>query len=147
MKGRHLYHVSIVTFIKTSKRTHGRNDLSLHAVLVLEAGSKVADTTPLISGDIWNLADVIEHVATGKQENGNKADSCPSVAVLDDGEDIRPSDKRSGDASRKNHGGHNPLDPVDRSLHRRVRAVRKMAGDPGVHLFGGLRSEMISRRP
>ena len=106
----------------TRKLTHRSNDLSLKTELVLEATSEVADTTLAVGLNIGDLADVVEHVATGEEEDGDQADGCPEVAALEDGEDIGSSDGESGDRAEDGYGGSDDLDVVDRTGEGRSRA-------------------------
>jgi hypothetical protein len=50
-----------------SKPTNCSNDLGLQTKLVLEASSKVADATLSISGHVWDLSDMVEHVSACKE--------------------------------------------------------------------------------
>ena len=122
----------------SGRLTHSGDDLSLHAELILEAASKIADASSPILGNVGHLADVIEHVPAGEEQDGDQADGGPDVAVLDDGEKERPSDEASsGDAGDKSQSA-DPPQPVDRALDRRVRSVGHMAREPVMELLGSL---------
>ena len=71
--------------------THSSNDLSFEAILVREPASKIAHTASSITSNIRNLSDVVEHVSTCEEKDGNQADSCPEVSILDNGQEIRAS--------------------------------------------------------
>jgi hypothetical protein len=43
--------------------TYASNNLSLHSILVLEASCKVAHAASTITSNIWNLANMIEHMS------------------------------------------------------------------------------------
>jgi hypothetical protein len=122
------------------KPTHSRHDLSLHSVLVLEAGSKVRDPSTTIARHIGDATDAVKHVAAGEQQDRDKADGGPDIAVLDDGEHIWPSNNGSSDGAGQHHSGEDPLDPVDRALDGRVRAVGEVTAEPGMDLLGALRA-------
>jgi Fic family protein len=62
--------------------TYGSNYLSFQSILVREASRKVANTSTTISGDVWDLADMVIHVATGEEKDKDQADSSPHVSVL-----------------------------------------------------------------
>ena len=70
--------------------THGSDDLSLKSVLVLEAVGEIAHTSFAITGNVWDLSDVVEHMSASKKQDGDQADGRPKIAVLQDWEKIRP---------------------------------------------------------
>lgn len=116
--------------------THCSNNLSLKTELVLETTGKVGDSALAVACDVGDLADVVEHVATGEEEDGDQADGGPEVAALDDGENVRSSNGAGGDCSKNGHGGGDDLDVVDGTNDRRSRTC-DMASEPGVNGFGG----------
>lgn len=65
--------------------TQRGHDLGLQAKLLLETGRNVANSTSSIASDIRNLADVVEHVSAGKEQDGDEADGGPEVSALKDG--------------------------------------------------------------
>jgi hypothetical protein len=79
--------------------THGSNNLSLETKLVLETTGKVRDSALAVACNVRNLADVVEHVATGEEEDGDQADGGPEVAALEDGQDVGGCDGEGGDGS------------------------------------------------
>jgi hypothetical protein len=118
-----------------SKLTHGSNNLSLETELVLETASKVRDTTLAVACNVRDLADVVEHVATGEEKDSDQTEGGPEVAALEDGEDVGGSDGESGDGSEDGYGGGDDLDVVDWTGEGRSRA-RDMASEPGVDGLG-----------
>jgi hypothetical protein len=42
---------------------------------------------------------MIEHVSTGEKKNGNQANRSPNIAILDDWQEIWPSNTQEGDRS------------------------------------------------
>ena len=60
----------------------GSNNLALKTILVAEATSEIAHTTFAITNNIRRLTNVIEHVARREEQDGNKGDSSPEIAVL-----------------------------------------------------------------
>lgn len=115
--------------------THGSNNLGLETELVLETTGEVGDSALAVACDVRDLADVVEHVATGEEKDGDQADCGPEVAALDDGEDIRGSDSASSDRSKDGYSSGNDLDVVDGTNDRRSRTC-DMAGEPGMDGFG-----------
>lgn len=63
--------------------TDNRNNLRLKSVLVAEATGNVRDTSSSVVGNVWNPSYVVEHVAAGKEHDGNQGDGRPYVARLD----------------------------------------------------------------
>lgn len=122
----------------TSVLTEGRDNLRLQAELVLEAACKIRDAASPISSDVWHLADVVVHVTAGEEQNGNKAASCPDVAALDDGENVRPGNKCKCSATEQDHDSRHQAYPVHRPLDRRMRSVWKVSRNPAVDLLSGL---------
>ena len=123
--------VTVERWIK-SKLTHCGNDLSLKTELVLEATSEVADTTLAVGLNIGDLADVVEHVSAGEEQDKNQADGGPQVAVLDDGKDVGRSDCEEGEDTNDSGCDSDDLDIVDRTLDRWVRRVGKVTAQPRV---------------
>lgn len=123
MQGWRLITVSIhLTTRKRAKLTHGSNNLSLETELVLETTGKVGDSALAVACNVGDLADVVEHVATGEEEDSDQADGGPEVAALEDGEDIGGSDGEGGDRSENGYGGGDDLDVVDGTRDGRGRA-------------------------
>lgn len=74
--------------------THSRNNLSLKAILVGKSSSKIADTTSAVTGNIWYFSDMVEHVSGSEEKNGNQADSCPNIAVLENRHKVWPGNTK-----------------------------------------------------
>ncbi len=70
------------------KLTHSCHDLRLHPKLVGKASSEISNPTFTIARNVGNLSNVVEHVATREQENGNKTDASPEITILNHREDI-----------------------------------------------------------
>ena len=132
--------MSVITRIPRthSKLTHSSNNLGLHAVLVLEAGSKVSDAATAVTGDIGDLPDVVEHVTADEEKDGDETSSSPDVAVLDDGQDVGPCDERGRQSTDDEGQRRSPAEVVDGALHGRRRTTFHVASEPGVDLFGSL---------
>jgi hypothetical protein len=118
-----------------SKLTHGSNNLSLETKLVLEATGKVGDSTLAVACNVRDLADVVEHVATGEEEDSDQAEGGPEVAALEDGEGVGSSDGEGGDRTQDGYGGGDDFDVVDGTGERGSRAC-DMASEPGVDGLG-----------
>ena len=122
------------------EHTHCSNDLRLETELVLEATSKVGDTSLAVTSHVWHLADVVVHVTTGEEEYGNQTDGGPEVTVLDDRKDIWCGDGDKGNATEDcNHCCHN-LDIVDRPNDRGMGNTREVSGNPGMDWVGFVNS-------
>ena len=120
---------------KGGRLTHGSNNLSLKTELVLETTGKVRNPALSVACNVGDLADVVEHVATGEEQDSNQTDGSPEIAALEDGKDIGSSNGESGDRSEDGYGGGDDLDVVDRTGEGRSRAC-DMASEPGVNGLG-----------
>lgn len=136
MRGHRLSN-ALVSFIGVKELclTYSSHDLGFQSKLVLEASCDIADAAMAISNNVWNFPNVVEHMTTNKEENGNQADGSPNVAVLNDRQHIsRRTGQRSADAEDNGHGG-GPSKPVEGSLHRWVWSIGKLPRDPGMNLL------------
>jgi hypothetical protein len=104
--------------------------------LVLETASEVADATLSISSNVGNLADVVEHVSAGEQQDSDQADGSPEVAVLDDREEVGCCNSQEGEDTNDSSRDSDDLHIVDRTLDRWVRRVGKMTAKPCVDRLG-----------
>ena len=119
----------------------GSNDLRLETELVAEATSEVADTTLSVTLYVRCLADVVEHVSRGEEQDGDQGERGPEVAVLEERENVGRGDGESGDTSEDGGGDGDDLDPVDGARDLGLRDVSgELAGDPGVNLLSSLRA-------
>lgn len=107
--------------------TQGSNDLRLQTKLILEASCKIADTALAIIGHVWNLSDMIEHVAACEEKDGNQADGSPEVAILNDWQNIWCGDGKEGDDTEHGGGCHGDLDVLDRSDERWMGTVGELS--------------------
>ena len=123
-----------------TKLTNSRHDLRLEAVLVLEAAREVADAAFAVARDVRDLADLVEHVAAGEEQDRDERDGRPHGAVLDHRQQVRPRDVRRRQAARQHRERRDPSHPVDRPLDGRVRAVGQVPRHPAVDLLGCLGS-------
>ena len=126
-----------------SKLTHSGNDLCLETELVLEATGEVADTTLAISSNVRNLANVIEHVTAGEEQDHDQADGSPEVAVLDNGENVGRGNSQECEDTDNGGCDGDDLNIVDGTLDRRVRRVGKMAAQPCVNGLGLVGTDTI----
>jgi hypothetical protein len=132
-------------FLYRYRLTHRGNDLSLETELVLEAASEVANTALAISSNVGNLANVVEHVSAGKEQDSDQADGSPEVAVLDDREEVGCGDSQECEDTDDSSRDSDDLHIVDRTLDRWVRRVGKMTAKPcvnGLGLVGAGESEV-----
>lgn len=113
--------------------THSSNDLRLETKLVLETAGEIGETALAIVTGIWNLADVVEHVSAGEEQDENQADGGPEVAVLDDGKDVGRGDGEECEDTDDGSCDGNDLDIVDGTLDRWVRGVGKVTAQPRVN--------------
>jgi hypothetical protein len=114
--------------------------------LVLETAGEVGETTLAIVTSVGHLADVVEHVSTGEEQDKNQADGGPQVAVLDDRKDVGRSDGEEGEDTNDGGCNSNNLDIVDRTLDRWVRGVGKVTAQPRmdrISLVGTDTTEML----
>lgn len=109
--------------------------------MALEPRGKVVDATTSITSYIRHLSDLVEHMAASEQENTDQAQACPNIAVLDDGEHIRPGLENNTCDAQSADNRYYPSDVIDWSAHSRVRSVRQVPREPYVHILGRLRSK------
>lgn len=122
--------------------TDSSHNLGFQSKLVLEASCNVAYAAMAISNNVWDFPNMVEHMTTNEQENGNQADGSPNIAILDDRQHISGStSQRSADAE-DNGDSRGPSKPVEGSLHRRVRSIGKLPRDPGMNLLSCGRPEI-----
>lgn len=101
--------------------TNQSHDLGLHAILVLEATSKVSHASFAVAGNIWHLSDLVEHVAAGEGKDGENADASPQFSALNEGQHVWGCrDERGYSSEAKNDPG-GPSHPVDRAPDRGLR--------------------------
>ena len=112
--------------------THSSDNLSLQAILILEASSNVANAALAISYHIGDLANVVEHAATNEEENQDHGESRPDTAAGDDRARVGPGGNGSSSSNKHGGNGDGPAHPVDWPLYRRVRPVREVLGKPRV---------------
>lgn len=115
-----------------SQLTEERNDLSLQPVLALEAARKIRDAAFAIASYVGDLADLVEHVAAGEEEDRDEGDCGPQVAVLRDGQQVRANLEDGADDGQARDDGDDDLDPVDWPRDGRVRAAFELPREPGV---------------
>lgn len=125
------------------KLTNSGNDLCLETELVLETAGKVGETTLAIVTSVGHLANVVEHVSAGEEQDENQADGGPQVAVLDDGKNVGRSDCEEGDDTNDSSGNSDDLDIVDRALDRWVRGIGKVTAKPRVDRLGLVGADAI----
>jgi hypothetical protein len=123
-------------FLYRYRLTHRGNDLSFETELILEAASEVADTALAISSDVGNLADVVEHVSAGEEQNSDQADGSPEVAVLDDREEVGCSDSQECEDTDDGSRDSDDLHIVDGALNRWVKRVGEMTTKPCMNGLG-----------
>ena len=118
------------------KLTDSSNDLCLETELVLEATGEVGETTLAVVTSVGHLADVVEHVSAGEEQNGDQADGGPEVAVLNDRQNVRCGDCKEGEDTDDSGRYGDDLHVVDWALDGWVRRVGEMAAEPCVDGFG-----------
>lgn len=99
--------------------THGRDNLRLQPELIGEAPSKVADTALAISGNVGDLADVIEHVPAGEEQDRNQAHGRPHVSVLYNGPNEGPGHCEECDDAEDDGCQYSDANIIDRASNGR----------------------------
>jgi len=130
------------------QHTHGCDYLRLHAVLVLEATGKVADAALAVARDVGHVADVVEHVSAGEEQDRDQADGGPYIPAPQDRGDVRPGDVGQGNRAGQEGGRGEPLHPVEGTLDGRVWPVGGVARNPSMDLLGALGAvvEVVAKR-
>lgn len=77
-----------ITSLKHGLTQRGHN-LGLQAKLLLETGRNVTNSTSSVASDVRDLADVVEHVSAGEEQDRDEADGSPEVSALKDGHHVR----------------------------------------------------------
>lgn len=67
--------------------------LCFQAKLILEPTGEVAYATMAIARNVRNLPYMVEHLATGEEENSNQAQGSPEISVLDNWQDVGRQDR------------------------------------------------------
>ena len=110
--------------------------MSLKTELILEAASEVSEAALAVVASVGHLADVVEHVSAGEEQDHDQADGGPEVAVLEDGRDVGPSNSEECEDADDGRCDSDNLDIVDRALDRRVGRVGKVTAQPRVNGLG-----------
>lgn len=105
--------------------------------MALKSRGNIANSTTAITSHVGHFSNVVEHVATGEQQDRDKADGSPKVAVLDNWQHVRRRGHQSCANSQDNDSRSDPSHPVDGPLDRWVRSIRHMASDPSMNLLSG----------
>ena len=79
---------------------------------------------------------MVEHMATGEEEDKNQADSSPEVSVLNKRGNVWPSNAYETNDTKECGGEGYIKHIVDWSLDLGVWSVREMTSDPVTYLFG-----------
>lgn len=104
--------------------TDGGNYLGLQTILTLETACEVANTTLSVSSHIRHLADVVKHMPTGEEQDGDEADGCPDVSVLNDRKNVWRCSHQQADADNGDCSNRYPFRPIDGTPNRGMRTVR-----------------------
>lgn len=72
--------------------TQRGHNLGLQAKLLLETGRNVTNSTSSVASDVRNLADVVEHVSAGEEQDRDEADGSPEISALENGQHVRVGD-------------------------------------------------------
>lgn len=121
------------------------DDLRLESELIAETSSEVANASLAIARNVRCLSDVVEHVATREEENGDQANCSPEVAILDNGDDIGRSNSDECNKSKDADSYGDDLDPIDGAGDRGLGDITgDLAGNPGMDLFGRLWAVYVS---
>jgi len=116
--------------------TNCSDNLCFDAELVGKSSCEVRDTPSSISGDVWNLSDMIVHVSASEHQDQDQAQYCPYVSVLENGKDVWIC--HSAEGKETNHNGHSSdqLRPVEGSSQGRVTAGWEMPLYPCMNILG-----------
>lgn len=79
-----------------------------------------------------------------EDKDANDGNESPEVSVLRNRLDVWPGNDGKGGTSGDYREADNPSHPIDRSLDRRVRALGKVTGDPGMDLLSDLGPKTLS---
>jgi hypothetical protein len=118
--------------------THSCNNLGLHSKLITETSCKVCDTTFAITGDIWYVSNVVEHVSAREHQDGDQTDRCPQIPVLDNGKQIWSRKTNKADRTQHDCRNGSRSDVVEGTTDRWLACVfGQLTNDPLVYKFGG----------
>lgn len=82
------------------------------------------------------MSNVVEHVSTREQQDGDQADSRPEVAVRDHGPDIGGGHCKEGNDTEDGCSGDGDFDVVDGTDELGMWAVGELAFEPGLNRIG-----------
>lgn len=117
--------------------THGRDNLTLEAKLVLETSSKVGNLALAITANIWRRPDMVKHVTARKQQNSDDRQRSPQVAVLHDGHDVWPGYKSTCNTAENNGSNSDKADVVKRAVDARFGySIGELAAKPALYGLG-----------
>lgn len=112
--------------------------MTFQTELVLEAARKVLDTAAAITAHVWSTTDVVEHVTTAEQQDGEDGNGGPEIPVLEDRQEVRVQHGDADNRSDSNCTISSNLDPVHGARQGWPRnIVGKFRGYPGVDGFSG----------
>lgn len=133
-----LAHLTPLRAVESNLRRHtqGSNNLRLKAQLALEVRGEVCDSTAAISCDVRHLADVVEHMPAGKEQNCDQAEGCPDIAVLHNGDHIGRCRRQQCTSTKDNSDPRPPPHPVDGPFNLRMRSIWQVPSQPASDLFG-----------
>jgi hypothetical protein len=116
--------------------TNGSDNLRFHAELVRESTSKIANASLAVTYDVGYFADMIEHVATGEQQDSNQAKAGPQISVSYDRQGIRRQNRKQSYHTHKESDCRDNSHVIDWADERWFCTFRKMSADPCVELVG-----------
>lgn len=90
---------------------------------------------------------MVEHVATGKEENGDQTNGRPQVAVLDDWQQIWIAYTEERNATKHSSRHCYYMDPIYWALHWRMWSVLEVPAQPSMDLLSCLRAAAVSTEP
>lgn len=128
--------------------TYSCNNLCLHPKLSCKTPGNIIDTSLTIADDIGYSSDLIEHVTTRKEENGDQANRSPDISITDNWQNVWRQYCEKGHCTHCKRNRRNKPFVVDRAYKRGLGSLWQMSADPGVELVGrnGAATKHISSR-
>lgn len=86
--------------------------------MIAVSRSDIGDTAAPVVNNVWDVADVVEHVAAGEQEDSDKGDGCPEIATVNDGLDNGEGDADNCNSDQQSAGHATKFYVVERTRNR-----------------------------
>lgn len=123
--------------------TESSDDLGFQLVLALESTRNVGNVTPTIVSSIGYVADRVEHVARGVDQNEADTEECQNLAVRNNRLNVRPDGDHRRNSTHDGDNRSDNLEPFGRPVNRRVGPTRCLTSNPCLNRLRARFSEVM----